>query len=389
MGAKNGAQVKAFFLLVLFSFSACTAGVEQKQSRSRPDPEAAEWSIFRGDSNLSGIANGVIPDEPSLLWTFQAGAGIVSTPVMGSGRAFVGATDGKVYALDLANGHGIWEYDTGDDIEASPLLLDGSVYIGSLSGEFFSLDARTGEQLWKFKAGNSIYGSANWVPAPDGAGRAILVGSYDNKMYCLDAATGELRWSYETDNYINGTPATDGTHTVFGGCDENLYVISVEDGTEAGEIWAGSYIAGSAALVDNRAYLGHYGDKLVCIDLGEQKIVWEYADEEHGGAFFSSPAVGEDRVIIGSRDSYVHCVDRETGEKLWAYQTRDEVDSSPVIAGDRVIFGSVDGRVYVVSLESGDEIWSYEIGAEIIGSPAVAGGFVLIGAADGRVYAFG
>jgi outer membrane protein assembly factor BamB len=208
-------------------------------------------------------------------------------------------------------------------------------------------------------------------------------------MYCFDAATGKLKWTYETDHYINGSPATDGENVVFGGCDEKLHIVNVLDGTKKGEVWAGSYIPGSAALVGNRAYLGHYDNKLVCIDIIEKRIVWEYEDRENGGAFFSSPAVGKDHVVIGSRDGYLHCVNRETGEKIWTFRTRDEIDSSPVIAGNRVIVGSMDGRLYVVNLKDGKKIWSYEIGAAIIGCPAVAGGFIVVGAEDGRVYAFG
>jgi outer membrane protein assembly factor BamB len=85
----------------------------------------------------------------------------------------------------------------------------------------------------------------------------------------------------------------------------------------------------------------------------------------------------------------MHCVDRKLGEKIWDFQTLDEIDGSPVIAGDKVIFGSIDGRLYIVNLKNGEKIWSYEIGAALIGCPAVAGGFIVIGSEDGRVYAFG
>jgi outer membrane protein assembly factor BamB len=353
------------------------------------DVEKVSWPIFRGDSGLSGMAADELPEELSLLWSFKTESWIISSPVMGFGRVYIGSSDGKVYSINLKDGSKVWEFDTGDDIEASPLLLDGAIYVGNLSGEFFSLDAHTGQVRWKYKCQNSIYGSANWVRNPNDKKLLILVGSYDNRLYCFEAATGKLTWSYETDNYINGTPATDGVHVVFGGCDELLHILSISDGTKAGEVWAGSYIPASAAFVENRAYLGHYDNKLVCIDTDEKKIVWEYEDKDHPDAFFSSPAVGKDRVLIGSRDGYLHCVNRKNGEKIWAFKSRDDIDSSPVISGNKVVVASMDGRLYVVDLKDGKEIWSYEIGAAIFGCPAVAGGFIVIGADDGRVYAFG
>ncbi len=208
-------------------------------------------------------------------------------------------------------------------------------------------------------------------------------------MYCFSAQSGELKWTFETDHYINGAPAIDGGHVVFGGCDEKLHIVTTINGAATGGVGVGSYIPGSAALVDGRAYLGHYDNRLVCINIQEKKIIWEYENKDNGEAFFSSPAVGSSHVVIGCRDGYLHCVSRDFGKKIWTFRTGDEIDSSPVIAGNRVVVGSMDGRLYMVNLEDGKKTWSYEIGAAIIGSPAVAGGFIFIGAEDGRVYAFG
>jgi eukaryotic-like serine/threonine-protein kinase len=349
----------------------------------------AYWPIFRGDQQLSGVTDTPLPDDLSLLWSFATEYDIISSPVIGHGNVYIGSTDGKVYCIALLDGAKIWEYNTEDDIEASPLLLDNTIYIGNLSGMFVALDARTGQLKWSYDIQSEIMGSANWVAGTDGEQPSILVGCYDTRMYSFDAGTGELQWTYETDYYINGAPATDGRHVVFGGCDEMLYIVSVADGTQKGAVWAGSYIAGSAALVDGRAYLGHYDSKLVCIDIAEQNIVWEYEDKETRGEYFSSPAIGKDRVIIGSRDYYLHCVERKTGRRIWKFQTRDEIDSSPVIAGDRVVACSTDGRVYILNLADGAEVWSYEVGSAILGSPAVTGGMIVVGAEDGRIYAFG
>jgi outer membrane protein assembly factor BamB len=376
----------AWLLIMSVLFLSCA---KKESIEKTVDFESVNWPIFRGDPALSGVADDELPEELTLLWSFQTDSWIIGSPVLGLGRAYSGSSDGKVYALNLSNGEKVWEFDTKDDIEASPLLLEGAVYVGNLSGEFFCLDASTGQVRWEYKCDNSIYGSANWAINPQHQKSWILVGSYDNRLYCFDAETGELNWSYETDNYINGAPSTHGEHVVFGGCDELLHILSVSDGTKIGEVWAGSYIPGSAALAGDKAYLGHYDSKLVCIDREKKKIDWEYLDKENPDAFFSSPAVGKDRVLIGSRNDYLHCVSRKTGEKIWTFPTRDDIDGSPVIAGGKVVVGSLDGRLYIVDLNSGKELWSYEIGAPLFSSPAVDGGLIVIGSDDGRIYAFG
>ena len=383
----NQSRLQIFLIIAVIFLFSCSN--REEHDTTGTDVNDISWPIFRGEARLAGVAKTELPDKLDLLWSFKTDYEILSSPVIGFGKVYIGSNDGNVYSLNLQNGTKVWQYDTGDDVEAPPLLLDQTIYVGSLGGDFFALDAHTGKLLWKFEIGSEIMGSANWVNMPDGQENLVMVGSYDNKMYCFGAESGKLNWTYETGYYINGAPATDGKVVVFGGCDEILHIVSVYDGSKKGEVLAGSYIAGSAAIVANRAYLGHYGSKLVCIDLSDQEIVWEYENEKNGDAFFSSPAIGEDRVLIGSRDYFLHCVNRETGQMIWMFRTLDEVDSSPVIAGDKVVFGSADGRIYVLNLDDGKKVWSYEIGAAVSSCPAVAGGKIVVGAEDGRVYAFG
>jgi outer membrane protein assembly factor BamB len=139
--------------------------------------------------------------------------------------------------------------------------------------------------------------------------------------------------------------------------------------------------------------VGHYGSAFLCIDLDAGKTLWTYRDRRF--PFFSSPALGADRVVVGSRDRRVHCLDRRTGKALWTFRTRGKVDGSPVICDNKVLVGSEDGRLYLLQLADGRELWSYTIGKPVASSPAItpapgrAGSVAIVGADDGYVYAFG
>jgi outer membrane protein assembly factor BamB len=375
--------------LLLFSLLMQSCTQKERIEGQQKNILTASWPIFRGDARLSGVSGEVISDSLKLLWTFQTEDEIKSSPVIGNNLVYIGSTDGKVYSINLIDGQQKWVFDTGNTIEAPPLLVDSTIFIGSLSGMFYALDANSGQLNWQFETDGQILGSANWITPQTGKNKWILVGNYDNFLYCFDSDNGKLKWKYETSNYINGAPATDNKNVIFGGCDELVHIVSGQDGSKVGEVLAGSYIAGSAAFISNHAYLGHYGEKLICIDLEQKKIVWEYGDEKDSGAFFSSPAVSDNYVIIGSRDRYLHCINRENGKRIWRFRTRDDIDSSPVICKNKVVVGSSDGRLYVVDISDGSEIWSYEIGAPVNTSPAIAGGKIVIGAEDGRIYAFG
>jgi eukaryotic-like serine/threonine-protein kinase len=383
------AKIKfVWYLILILSVTPLIDRVFANSTSELPKtPTESSWPMFRGGPGLLGVAPGSLAQEIELLWTFKTEGPIKSSAAIQENRVFIGSDDGHLYALNFADGKKIWSHKTEGPIESSPLVLDGKVYFGSSDGFLYAIEAASGDLIWKFETEDRILGSPNWVAAPDGEGVWILIGSYDYKLYCLDAATGQKQWSYETDNYINGTPAVANGTTLFGGCDALLHVISLKDGSKVKEIEAGAYIAGSGAVDNQQMFIGHYGNEFLRFDIDQGKMVWSYKDRAF--PYFSSPAVGSDRVVFGGRDRRLHCVQRSDGERIWVFNTRGRVDSSPVICDGKVVVGSHDGRVYMVSLESGEELWNYEIGEAVTSSPAVASGRIVVGSEDGSIYAFG
>jgi len=377
-------------------------------------------AVFRGDAGLTGVVRLPVelPEKLRRIWTLRTQGPVHSSPVVAEGLVFVGSLDEHVYALDLVTGVQRWAFPAAGGIEAAPLVYEGVVYIGALDGTFYALDARTGQQRWTYKAGGKIAGAANFVVQPTGT-IEILFGSHDFALYCLNARTGELISKYVTGSYVNGTPALSNDATVIGGCDSQLHIISrataprnpIRNPTrsprrdavgfrprtveprmaEPRTVELGSYIAASPAVLGNLAYVGHYGGRLLAIDLRAGQIVWEYGTGTQ--PFFSCPAVTETLVIIGGQDKKVHAVDRRTGVGRWTFATRGEVDSSPVVVGGQVVVGSDDGRLYILNLEDGVERAAYRLGPAIKTAPAVTmsvrGVMVIVGCEDGSVQAWG
>jgi outer membrane protein assembly factor BamB len=357
----------------------------QQTSTGNQSTIPAPWTIFRGNPELQGVAPGAITDSLRLIWSYKTGDATVGSPVTDGQLVFIGSLDSNCYALELTTGKPFWKFKGDEGFEASPLICNRTVFIGDLDGTMYALNKANGSQLWSFKTGNKIVGSANCIAEKN----MLLFGSHDDTLYCLDMQTGAVKWKYASESYINGTPATNGTIIVFGGCDANVHVLNADQGTRIGKIESGSYIAGSIALKDNNAFVGNYGKKLLKMDIQSQKILWEFASNGKQEPFFASPAISDTLVVAPSRDGFVYCVSSQTGTQLWKFRAGKSVDSSPVICGKRVVVGSDDGFLYILDLETGKSIQSYDVGGMITCSPLVAGRYVVVGDDNGVVSGFG
>lgn len=342
-----------------------------------------DWPVFRGNSQLTGLAEGKLPDKLKLAWTFQAEDAILSTPVIAGNKAYVSSMDGHLYAVDLHAGKEIWRFGADDELEASPLLYKNVVYVGSSNGTFYAIDAETGQSRWTFDKAGKITGGANIALLDDKP--LIVFGSYDSQLYAL-TTDGTPALTVEADNYINGAVAVSGSTAFFGSCDANIYCVPLTDPTQVKTIDAGSYVAANPAVADGIVYAGSYEGTFLAADIATQQVLWRYDEAEN--AFFSSPAVDQTSVYVGCRDGKLYCFDRSTGSIRWTFEAADNFDSSPVVCGNTIAIGNDDGRLYLIDAKAGTEIFSYTLGDAVAAGVAIAQNHLLAGCANGTLYAF-
>ena len=116
------------------------------------------------------------------------------------------------------------------------------------------------------------------------------------------------------------------------------------------------------------------------------------------GPQWSSPAVENGRVFVGSRDDHkLYAFDAVTGKTLWTATTSDWVQTSPAVANGVVYIGNNSGNVYAFNAATGSLVWQSAVapGFAFGSSPTVANGVVYIASAldasathfDGKLYA--
>lgn len=105
-------------------------------------------------------------------------------------------------------------------------------------------------------------------------------------------------------------------------------------------------------------------------------VDWRY---ETDGPIWSSPAVVDDTVYIGSGDGGVYALAADSGERRWRFGTDNRVESTPAVADGTVYVGSYDMGVYAIDADSGEKRWSRTLGGLVRGSPTVVDGTVYVG----------
>lgn len=345
-----------------------------------------DWPVFRGNPELSGRSAVPLPDNPAVLWTFNAGARSKSSPVVSSNIIFFGTDAGSLVAVN-ADGKLRWKSGAGSAVEAPPLVSGDNIIYSSSDGTVRSALKESGRIIWSYKTGNQIAGSANIWNIAGKSG--IVVGSYDFYLHCISPESGKPLWKVETENFVNGTPAISNGRVLFGGCDGILRIVNPLTGRQTDTINAGVYIASSPAIDFPYAYVGDYEGTFYKVDISAGKMVWKKAAGSEGGSIMSIPSLSGNKVLIGSDDNNLYCFDSATGNTLWSFRTNGSVRGSPVIAGDKVLFGSNDGYIYIVGLNDGKRKWSFNCGSPVSSTPAVTKNRFYVLTEEGRLIAFG
>ncbi len=353
-------------------FAACALGV------------AADWPVFRGNAAMTGTADAKLPDQLDEVWEFACQGDIRSAPAIVGNVVYVASMDRHLYALDLATGKEKWKVKLGS-MEAGPAVKNGRVYVGDLEGKLHAVDAATGKELWAFETMGEIHASANF------ASDDILIGSHDSTLYRVTPA-GKKVWEYKIDGPINGAAAVAGDRTFAAGCDSLLHVIDTGTGKAVGSVDLGGQPAATAAVAGDFAYVGTVsGNSVLVVDWKTLKRGWEFAAKRRAQPFYSSAAVTDKLVVVGSRDRKIYALDKATGAETWSVATEGNVDASPVVAGGRVYVGSMasSGDFYVLDLATGTIKQQLALGSPVSGSAAVGADCLIVGTEKGRVVKLG
>ena len=177
--------------------------------------------------------------------------------------AYVGTASGTLYAIDISEGDLTervkWQYSAEGAITGNILFHDGAIYFGDLASNFYRLNPRSQSIDWQFE-------TEAWVWAegvPDVEKSTIYVSTLGGHIYGLNIRSGDIIWSTTIEGQIIGTPLlfdrvrNDFTQRVLAvpSGDEDVHVISVNDGQVVGTFPTDSAVKSAPVLINDFVYI--------------------------------------------------------------------------------------------------------------------------------------
>lgn len=332
------------------------------------DLEAGHGLVFAGGDD--GVVHAVSVRSGRERWHYRTGGRLRARPALVVSSLYVHSDDGWLYRLDARRGTLRWKVrlepdpvvrvpvdqpGSRHDFYASGVAAwGGALYVGTHDGRVLALDPADGHVLWSAATGGSV------LATPGLADGRVFVGSFDGAVYAFDAGVGELLWKHETGAPVTSTPVADRGIVVVGSRSYDLFGLDEITGDVVWEryIWY-SWIESTAQVADGVAYLGSSdASRLFAIETRTGELRW---DSDLHGISWGRPAVTFDRVYaavrfspsIAPHEANLIALERDTGRALWRYPcdrpahaTHRGFGASPVVSGGRVIVGGLDGRLY-------------------------------------------
>lgn len=172
------------------------------------------WNNARDNAVQDGATFGTAPLRVVDFWSVRLGGPLVSSPMIQNSAAYVGSSDGNLYAINVATRQIIWHTFLGTQstssgtagVSSSPAYAadvgpNGAVLVGG-GGQaaasdphvyVYALDARSGKVLWQTAVGTAI--KTRILGSPLYSNSRVYVGTAGSgagAVYELDAQTGTV-----------------------------------------------------------------------------------------------------------------------------------------------------------------------------------------------------
>ncbi|EJF99747.1 PQQ-binding-like beta-propeller repeat protein [Flavobacterium sp. F52] len=195
--------------------------------------------------------------------------------------------------------------------------------------------------------------------------------AFDKKSVYFTNSIGEIKsvnlknkalnWKTETGNSIYFSPIIVKNNLVIGTIEGNLVGFDTQSGKQKWTIPVGGVLVGSPIAENNKIYTAS-STAFICADAVTGKVIWQNnlpASYSQG-----TPLIQGDKIIFGVWDSYVYCLNKNTGKLIWKWNNGN--DKQILYSAGNVNMVSTKNRLYFVTPQRFLTILDIETGKTLL-----------------------
>ncbi len=330
----------------------------------------ANWSMFRSNPTHSGVGTanpkGNNVQCPTQLWKTNITWELTETEIQSKTRS--------------------WK---------EPAVADGVVYVCASSAvtvnryqgyswiDVYAFNAKNGAEIWNYRD------SSCQRVTPPAVTNGLLYFATDRYVCALKASDGSLVWNYSSGTFVS-YPAVFQDRLFIGsgkGSEGTLLALNANNGHS---LWnytnvANSRSFSSPAVANGVVYVGSYDENMYALDGATGDKLWNYS----AGDFHPAPAVAKGIVYAITSGANIYALDALNGGRIWNYSIYDDwlVWDQPYFAISNEVVYARNGldKLYALDAISGVRLWNLTFGKSI-SAPTVVNDVVYLGS-ENALYA--
>jgi outer membrane protein assembly factor BamB len=285
--------------------------------------------------------------------------GIHATAAADESQVYLGAYNGRLYALDRATGRANWVRLLGDALGASPLVTEEHLYaaietVGVTNGYVAKLKKDSGELIW---ASPFLGEHPHSSPAVSSEHRMVAVGANNSRLFGISDQDGRVVWKVQFPGPIKTSPAIVGRTVIATSWRGGIKAVDLLTGDI---LWEGDLVRDSMAhpaiiAEMGLAVAGEDSSEWSAYDIKTGKLKWrkrwfdDGVDWSQGSATaqkFKTARGHEWRLWVPCSKTRICLVRASTGELLQQWTIPAKLTGVPVVHRN-ALWLALDGPLQV------------------------------------------
>ena len=186
--------------------------------------------------------------------------------------------------------------------------------------------------------------------------KGIVCGEAGGKLFCLDKDSGESIWDVGEELWISQCILLENGHLLADDSNENFIIVDPNDGKLISTIPSKGYLYGKPVLQDGKLYIGD-ADNVLDSESGHMscyEVTGDTLKEVFSHPLDGAPSTFEiisgGRLFFATEDSYLYCIDKNTGEDLMAKKKTKGICRDIIVRDNELIVLSDKGQVEVFAI---------------------------------------